>query len=79
MMSKEMLHRMKTAGEYQRKAIRALFPEEMGEHLDVIEKEIKMMVMEAAAELLKNCNKGNDCRDGQRHEQTSKVKKVDIV
>lgn len=79
MMSKEMLHRMKTAGEYQRKAIRALFPEEMGEHLDVIEKEMKMMVMEAAAELLKNCNKGNACRDGQSHEQTSKVKKVDIV
>lgn len=79
MMNKEMLHRMKTAGEYQRKAIRALFPEEMGEHLDVIEKEMKMMVMEAAAELLKNCNKGNVCRDGQSHEQTSKVKKVEIV
>ena len=35
--------------------------------------------MEAAAELLKNCNQGNACRDGQSHEQTSKVKKVDIV
>lgn len=79
MMNKEMIDRMKTAGEYQRKAIRALFPEEMGEHLDVIEKEMKMMVMEVAAELLKNYNKGNACRDGQRHEQTSKAKKVDIV
>ena len=78
-MNKEMLHRMKTAGEYQKKAIRALFPEEMGEHLDVIEKEMKMMVMGVAAELLKNCNQGNACRDVQRHEQTSKVKKVDIV
>ena len=36
-MNKEMLHRMKIAGEYQRKAIRALFPEEMGKHLDVYE------------------------------------------
>ena len=79
MMNMEMLHRMKLADEYQRKAIRALFPEEMSGHLDVIEKEMKMMVMEAVAELLKNCNKGNDCRDGQSHEQTSKVKKVDIV
>ena len=78
-MDKEILHRMKIAGEYQRKAIHALFPEEMGKHLDVIEKEMKMMVMEVAAELLKNCNKGDVCQDGQRHEQTSKVKKVDIV
>ncbi len=74
-----MLHRMKIAGEYQRKAIRALFPEEMGEHLDVIEKELKMMVMEAATELLKECNKSEACRDEQSHEQTSKVKKIDIV
>lgn len=78
-MNKEMLHRMKIAGEYQRKAVRALFPEGMGEHLDVIEKEMKMMVMEVAAELLKECNKGDACRDEQSHEQTSKVKKVDIV
>lgn len=79
MMNKEILNRMKTAGEYQRKAIRALFPEKMGEHLDVIEKEMKIMITEAAAELLKNCNKSDDCRDGQSREQTSKVKKVNIV
>ena len=79
MMNKEMLHRMKTAAECQKKAIWALLPEEMGEHLDVIEKEMKMMVMEVAAELLKNCNQGNACRDGQSHEQALKVKKVDIV
>lgn len=79
MMNEEMLHRMKIAGEYQRKAIRALLPEEMGEHLDVIEKELKMMVMEVVAELLKECNKSDACRDEQSHEQTSKVKKVDIA
>lgn len=79
MMSKEMLRRIKIAGEYQRKAIRALFPEEMGGHLDAIEKEMKMMVMEAAAELLKNCTTGDAYRDGQSQEQTSKVRKVDIV
>ena len=79
MMNKEILHRMKIAGEYQRKAIRALFPEEMEKHLDVIEKEMKMVVMEVAAELLKNCNKGDDCKAEQSREQTTKVKKVDIV
>lgn len=78
-MNKEMLHRMKIAGEYQRKAIHALFPEEMVRHLDVIEKEMKMMVTEAAAELLKNCSKSDKCRDIQSYEKPSKVKKVDIV
>lgn len=78
MMNKEMIQRMKIAGEYQKKAIHALFPEEMGEHLDVIENELKMMVMEVATELLKECNRSNTCKDGQSHEQTSKVKKVDI-
>lgn len=79
MMNKEMLHRMKMAGEYQKKAIRALFPDEMGGHLDVIEKELKMMVMEAAAELVKEFNKSEGGKDRQCHEQTSKVKKVDIA
>lgn len=74
-----MLHRVKIAGEYQKKAIRALFSEEMGGHLDVIEKEFKMMVVEAAAELLKEWSKGDVCRDRQRPEQTSEVKKVNIV
>jgi len=46
MMNREMSERMKIAGEYQRKAVRALFPEQMGEHLDVIERELKMMVIE---------------------------------
>lgn len=82
-MNKEMLYRMKIAGEYQRKAIRALFPEEIGSHLDVIEKEVKMMVVEAAEELLKNCNKDDACGEGESHEQstrqTSKVKRVDII
>ena len=78
MMNKEMIQRMKIAGEYQKKAIHALFPEEMGEHLDVIENELKMMVMEVAKELLKECNRSDACKDGQSHEQTSKVKKVQI-
>ena len=45
----------------------------------MIEKELKMMVMEVITELLKECNRSDACRDRQSHEQTSKVKKVDIV
>ena len=51
----------------------------MGEHLDVIEKELKIIVMEVATDLLKEYNRSDACKDGQSHEQTSKVKKVDIV
>ena len=45
----------------------------------MIEKELKMMVMEVITELLKESNRSDACRDRQSHEQTSKVKKVDIV
>lgn len=79
MMNKETIDRMKIAAEYQRKAIRALFPEEMGEHLDAIEKELKMMAMEVITELLKECNGSDGFRERQSDEQTSKVKKVNIL
>ena len=79
MMNKEMINRVKTAGEYQKKAIRALFPEEMGEHLDVIEKELKVMAMEMMAELLKGCMESGVFNEQPSQEQASKVKKVDIV
>ena len=79
MMNKEMINRVKIAGEYQRKAIRALFPEEMGEHLDVIEKELKLMATEMMAELLKGCMESGVFNEQPSQEQGSKVKKVDIV
>ena len=79
MMNKEMLHRMKIAGEYQKKAVRALFPEEMDEHFQVIEKEIKMMVMEIAAEWIKKCQDSDSGKNPQENEETTRVKKVDIV
>ncbi|MBD5515836.1 MAG: hypothetical protein HDR06_14650 [Lachnospiraceae bacterium] len=45
-MGKEILDRIMTATAYQKKAVYALFPEEMGIHLDAIEKEIMAMVVE---------------------------------
>lgn len=79
MRNKEMMQRIKTAGEYQKKAIRALFPEEIGGHLDVIEKELRAIVMEAAAGLLKENHKVDACKEEQSREQASKVRKVNIV
>ena len=72
-MNREMMQRIKMAGDYQRKAIRALFPEEMGEHLDVIEKEIKAMVMELVVEIAKEQKTTVNEED-----RNNKTKKVDI-
>ena len=51
-MNKEMMKRLRTAGKYQKKALRALFPEEMSGHLDVIEGEVKAMFMDLAFEMI---------------------------
>lgn len=72
-MNREMMQRIKMAGDYQRKAIRALFPEEMGEHLDVIEKEIKAMVMELVVEIAKEQK-----TTVNKEDRNNKTKKVDI-
>ena len=89
-MNREMLHRLKTAGEYQKKAIMALLPEPMERHLDVIEKEIKMMVTETVAEMIWECRRkdldwekqnseGKDAaQETQEHEKTAGTKKVEI-
>lgn len=61
-MSKEILDRIMTAKEYQKKAVYALFPEEMGVHLDAIEKEIKTMAVEIMEAWLRDDREknGND-------------------
>lgn len=78
-MSREMMQRMKTAGEYHRKAVRALFPEKMRGHLDVIEKEMKMMLLEMAADAVQECRK-EDVRDSEQEgARPSGARKVDIM
>ena len=57
MMDKDMLKRIKTAGMYQKKAIKALIPENMNSHLEVIEGEIKAMITEAAVDIFMDCRK----------------------
>ncbi|MDD6812251.1 MAG: hypothetical protein PUD93_10350 [Lachnospiraceae bacterium] len=76
-MNKEILERLELAGHYQKKALRALFPEEMGEHLDVIEQELKAMFMELAAEAVKQYNTSKKETAEESNTKTN-VKKVDI-
>lgn len=81
-MNKEIISRLKTAGEYQRQAIYALFPDNISRHLDVIEKELEMMAVEIAADVVRECRKcGNcgNCDREQAYKKESEVKKVEIV
>lgn len=50
-MDKEMWDRISEAGKYQKLAFQALLPERVNNHLEVIEKEIKAMVLEIAMDL----------------------------
>ena len=70
-MNKTMIKRLKTAGEYQKKAILALLPERTAGHLDVIGNEMKQMV----AEMLPGSGKKEKAPEA---EQAGNVKKVSI-
>lgn len=69
-MHEEMLCRVRMAAEYQKKAVRALFSEKMNEHIDVIEREVKLMAAEAAVDFFRGCamkgRKNADGHDGKR-------------
>lgn len=75
-MNKEILDRIMTATAYQKKAIHALFPEEMGVHLDAIEKEIKAMAVEIMEAWLrdereKNGNAGKSYETGKNNDKNN--------
>ena len=73
-MSSEMVRRLKVAGDYQRKAIKALFPEEMSGHMDVIEREVKAMLVELAMEIIRDQKVTSE-----KEQENNKTKKVDIL
>lgn len=75
-MSRETLDRIMTAAAYQKKAVYALFPEEMGIHLSVVEQEIKAMAAETMEVWLrdergKNGNDGKNFEHGKDSEQNN--------
>ncbi len=78
-MNKEMKERLRTAAAYQKKAIEALFPERMQEHMKVIGNEMKAIFTELAAgcvlkEAAKEKEKSAQSKDGAE----KRVRKVDI-
>ncbi len=78
-MNKDMMKRLRRAAGYQKKAVRALLPEGMEDHLDVIEKEMKAMFGELLVDLMcesKGCG-GEEEGAGDGPERT--VKKVTIA
>ncbi len=89
MMNKSRIDRLKKAAGYQRQAIRALLPEGMDGHLDVIEREIKAMAAELLAGAFTECREtaakvmtpGGEARTGSDRTADgteTKVKKVTI-
>lgn len=87
-MNKELLGRLELAGQYQKKAIRALFPEGMEEHMEVIENELKAMLMEVVAETMryhnanvkqKTTEENENCDKTKNSEKQGRTKKVQIV
>lgn len=73
-MNKEMIKRLKNAGKYQKMALKELFPASANAHLEVIEREIKAMVTEAAVKWM------SEFKDDSNTSETAdeRVKKVEI-
>ncbi|MBR3524904.1 MAG: hypothetical protein IKO11_03565 [Lachnospiraceae bacterium] len=79
-MNKEMKKRLKTAVEYQKKAILALLPERTPEHMRVIGNELKQMLGEMLALCAVNAMmKEKETKTEAESGQKKSVKKVDIV
>ncbi|WP_434799458.1 hypothetical protein [Terrisporobacter vanillatitrophus] len=77
-MNKELFNRLCEAKKYQSMAIKSLFPENMANHLDVIEKEMKIMMMECISDLiLPDIFESKDNSKDNKEENKS-VKKVNI-
>lgn len=73
-MNKELFNRLCEAKKYQSMAIKSLFPENMANHLDVIEKEMKVMMMECISDLI-----SPDIFESKDNKEENKsVKKVNI-
>ena len=64
---------------FRSKAIYALFPENVGRHLEAIERELKMMAVEIAADVVRECTRCDPDRQEHEPQKEPEVKRVDIV
>ena len=78
-MNKDAFERMKKAKQYQMLAIKALIPEPMAEHVDVIGKEMKEMMIECIFELFSQEKGASERPEKAADNQKSRgAKKIDI-
>lgn len=73
-MNKELIKRLKNAGKYQKMAIKELLPKETNAHLEIIERELKAMVSEAAVKWMSEFKRA----DEPAKTEGERVKKVEI-
>ena len=71
--NREVIDRFREAAAYQRKAVRCLIPERLGGHLDVIGNELKLMLTEAAADILKDCVGQAFCSAGTGYKKETDI------
>ena len=87
-MTREYVQRVKKAMEYQKKAVRALLPENVGGHLEVIENEVRAMLFDLAANMIRDvreselfrCDavKAGGREEDKKDRSGAGVRKVDI-
>ena len=78
-MNQDSLKRLKEAKQYQLLAVKALLPDYAAEHMEVIGKEIKEMMMECMLELFSQEKDASHEEEKKSDTGRSKgVKKVDI-
>lgn len=78
-MNHDNLKRLKEAKQYQLLAVKALLPDYAAEHMEVIRKEIKEMMMECMLELFSQEQYASHAEEKKSNAGRSKgVKKVDI-
>lgn len=73
-MNKEFTHKFFEAKRLEKEAFMMLFPENMREHLEVIQKEVKTMLTECVMDAVLNQTKGQT-----KAETENNVKKIDIM
>lgn len=78
-MKRDFAERLCTAGEYQKKAVRALFSDKMNGHLDVIEREVKAMFVEMLSDVMSECQTERKRESGPKAAKGENARKIDIL
>lgn len=73
-MNKELFNRLCEVKKYQSMAIKSLFSENMANHIDIIDKEIKVMIVECISDLISP----NIFESKDKKVENKSVKKVNI-